>query len=136
MILESDDLSMSLNHFLFDWKLILSVQETISLGSFLGGKLVGIINFRRVPGSLYDEVLYLEVLASYQNQGVGKKLLAMVMLDAFEQQYDGFVKLKTKTDGTQNYYLALGGILYGFNNIRFETHTSKNLVKNILNLEV
>jgi GNAT superfamily N-acetyltransferase len=120
--------------FNFDWDRI--VQENLAgvlFGFFLDAEPVDLILFERRKASEFcNEVIDLEVRQDAQHQGIGAKLLAQVMVDAFVQpHFEGFVHLRTKTNGVENFYRHLGGEVYrGW--VLFDTDASNHVIKRYL----
>lgn len=125
-----DDLNAG---FLFDWNSIARVApKGILLGYYQLGELVGLVMFeRRGKGFLCNEVIDLEVKRHAQGHHVGAKLLAQVMFDSFEQRFDGYVHLKTKTNGVEKFYIHLGGE-YRYRSVLFDTNASMTVVRKYL----
>lgn len=108
----------------FDWTTLPDTDMVI--GKYLEGRLAGLIAFRHVPENLGNFVELLEVAQPFRHRQVAKKLLAMVMLDSFETPgFDGFVQLKPKHNGIQNFYISLGGFPHD-RSIIFDTNASLN----------
>lgn len=118
--------------FIFDWPELSSLG--IIIGAFRTETLVGLIVFERHPDKqyLFNEVFNVEVLEAYQNRGLGARLLALVMIDSENNNFEGYVQLKSKTNGVQDFYLQLGGVRNGGQRILFETEASANVIEKYL----
>ncbi|APE77575.1 hypothetical protein ARA02_09565 (plasmid) [Leuconostoc mesenteroides subsp. jonggajibkimchii] len=120
------------NGFIFDWTELSSLG--IIIGAFSANELVGLIVFERHPDKqyLFNEVFNVEVLESYQNKGLGARLLALVMIDSENNNFDGYVQLKSKTTSVQKFYLHLGAVRNGGQRMLFETEASVNVIAKYL----
>lgn len=122
--------------FIFDWPELSSLG--IVIGAFsankLANKLVGLIVFARHPDKqyLFNEVFNIEVLESYQHKGLGARLLALVMIDSENNNFEGYVQLKSKTNGVQDFYFHLGAGDNGGQRMLFETEASANVIEKYL----
>lgn len=118
--------------FIFDWTELSSIG--IVIGAFNADKLLGLIVFARHPDKqyLFNEVFNVEVINSYQSKGVGSRLLALIMIDSENHNFDGYVQLKSKTTDVQNFYLHLGAINNGGQRMLFETEASANVIDKYL----
>ena len=118
--------------FIFKW------TELSSLGIVIGAlsekTLVGLIVFKRHPDKqyLFNEVFNVEVLESYQHKGLGARLLALVMIDSENNDFDGYVQLKSKTTSVQDFYFHLGAAANGGQRMLFETEASVNVIEKYL----
>lgn len=118
----------------FNWRRMVETQ--IVVGVFENDQLVGLVAFKRDYKELYNEIRLLEVSNFARGKGYGAKLVAMVMWDSFNQSnFDGFVSLTTKTNGTEKFYAHLGAEIYG-KNVIFPSDASRNVVKKYLGSEV
>ncbi|MDR3240857.1 MAG: GNAT family N-acetyltransferase [Lactobacillaceae bacterium] len=115
--------------FIFDWEL--AVDANIVVGLLVDDEIVGIIAFQRITEHFYNLVALVEVREPKKGQGYGAKLLAMVMTDSFEQGFEGYIKLKTKTNGVQYFYSYLGATLFGQLTI-FNAKTSYKVINKYL----
>lgn len=124
------------NEFVFDWKHQIEVVGTKTIGYFNNGTVVGMVNFTRKKSSLFNEVNDLEGVDNFQGLGIGRLLLATVMLDSFGEGFEGFVALTTKTTGVQDFYLQVGGTFVASRRIVFSEDVSRELIRKHLNREV
>lgn len=123
-------------HFQFQWGNIMAPAQRLTYGYFRQKTLLGLITFERHTIDQFNKVYNLEVQPDWQRQGIGATLLAQVMLDAFAHDFDGYVWLKTKTNGVEQFYLHLGAWRFQFDTMIFETAVSRQVVQQYLNLEV
>lgn len=65
----------------FDWKQTLYVHLVI--GYRIDDQLVGLIAFDRNTVEHYNDVILIETATKYRQIGLGAKLIAIVMIDAF-----------------------------------------------------
>lgn len=116
------------SQWVFRWE---NLEPTvIVLGLYINHQLVGLVSFIRQPG--FNMIVNLEVLAEQQGQGYGAKLLAIVMIDSFNQpDNEGYVSLTTKTTDVQHLYTHLGGEIH-YRKVTFHTWTSQRIIQKYL----
>lgn len=114
--------------FIFDWQTIVTREpDALFVLAKQHDRIVGLINFKRITNDSFNRVYDLEVTKSARGQHIGIKLLALVMQDSFEQGFDGYVNLITKTNGVEKFYQHLGGIRFG-QYINFNSITSSTII--------
>lgn len=120
--------------FQFNWHQTQSNNpNSILYGYFYNDKLVGLIDFEPYFDSYYNYVYDLEVVKSYRGKHIGTQLLAQVMIDSFQRpDFDGFVALDSKTDGTEKYYQHLNGFFTGLQRVIFDSTTSQKIIGDYL----
>lgn len=128
----SDINQMDVGAFIFDWRVISQMPATITVGAYVGDTLAGLVTFERKGDGYYHNFVYdLEIVEAYQGQRLAGELLALVMIDSFNQGYDGYVNLTTKTNGVERFYDALGALRFG-NWVTFETAQSQDVINKYL----
>jgi len=120
----------------FDWS-ISSGAVSQKIGYFEQDELQGIVEFERVPSSMYN-FIYLIELAPW-NVGNKKKvhnvagtLLAFVAQDSLNAGFDGFIAMQSKTILEKHYIEKYGARSIGGGRLVFDTAASKKLIKQYL----
>lgn len=76
--------------FVFNWQTINNHPKRITIGAYAGNDLAGLITFERRGGGFdLNYVHNLETAPAYQGHGTAGKLLALVMIDSFNNGFDG-----------------------------------------------
>ncbi len=110
----------------FDWTDLFNVGDLI-IGLTVNNQLVGLIAFSRNYCDEFNHIDLLEVAKKFQKKGIGSILISAVMLDSFEQGFDGFVNLTSKTNGVEQFYVKLGAQMLKQNMI-FDTQASQIVI--------
>lgn len=117
--------------FTFDWKAEIGIhKDQHFLAMENKSKIIGLVEF--VPLSenyRLDYIYLLEVCGAYRRQGIGRELVKGVVWDSFLRSFDGVVGLESKTNGVQDFYLALGGQWTNNRRILIDESAAKELLK-------
>lgn len=127
-----DVTAIDVSAFTFDWETVVNHSDRITIGAFTGEVLVGLITFKRRGDEFMSNFVFdVEVLEEHRGQGIAATLLALVMIDAFNQEFDGYTELKTKINGVEKFYDHLGGWRRG-QRVIFDTEASTNVINKYL----
>lgn len=119
--------------FVFNWRTISNHPQRITIGAYVANDLAGLITFeRRGDGFDLNYVHNLETAPSYQGHGTAGKLLALVMIDSFNNGFDGYVQLVTKLNGVETLYDHLGAKPISRQQLYFDTKTSQRVINKYL----
>jgi hypothetical protein len=120
----------------FDWSVSAgaSVQK---IGYLVGDKLQGLVQFERVPRSLYNYIYLIE--AAPWNRGRGKEiedvvgvLFATVAQDSFDAGFEGFIVFQSKTVLRKHYVEKYGAKVLFNDQLFFDTLASTKLINEYL----
>jgi GNAT superfamily N-acetyltransferase len=120
--------------FEFDWS-ARSNDQTQTVARVEDGQIAGLIEFERVPNSLFDFLHLIEVKAEYRGTDVAGKLLAYVARDAFDQGFEGFVVLEPKTLLYEYYIEKYGAKPLPGRRLHFDAEASRALIERYLSDE-
>jgi len=127
---------MRLSNWKFDWS-ISSGAISQKIGYFENNELQGLVEFERVPSSLFN-FIYLIELAPWN---VGKRkvvdnvagtLLAFVAQDSLNAGFNGFVALHSKTILEKHYIDKYGARSIGGGRLVFDEQASRKLIARYL----
>ena len=121
---------------LVDWSMA-SGASSQKIGYFADDKLQGLVEFERVPRSLYNFIYLIEVAPwnrgkEKQIKDVAGVLLAYVAKDSMESGFDGFVTFISKTILVDHYIDRYGARILHDNQLVFDTTASQKLIDRYL----
>ncbi|MDR0591820.1 MAG: hypothetical protein LBG60_00895 [Bifidobacteriaceae bacterium] len=120
----------------FDWSLSVgaSVQK---VGYLVGDQLQGLVQFERVPESLFNFIYLIEAAPWNRGRrkavdGVVGVLFATVAQDSLDAGFDGFVAFKSKTVLKDHYVKKYGAKVLFDDQLFFDTAASLKLIADYL----
>jgi GNAT superfamily N-acetyltransferase len=120
--------------FEFDWT-ARSNDQTQTVARIEDDQIAGLIEFERIPRSLFDFLHLIEVKPEYRGTDVAGKLLAYVARDSFDQGFEGFVVLEPKTLLYEYYIEKYGAKPLPGRRLHFDTEASQALIERYLSDE-
>jgi GNAT superfamily N-acetyltransferase len=120
--------------FEFDWT-ARSNEQTVTVARVEDAKIIGLIEYERLPHDLFDFLHLIEVAPEHRGTEVAGKLLAYVGRDAFTQGFEGFVVLEPKTLLYQYYIEKYGAKPLPGRRLHFDTQASQALIERYLSDE-
>jgi hypothetical protein len=120
----------------FDWSVSAGASAR-NIGYLLGDKLQGLVQFERVPRSLFNFIYLIE--AAPWNRGKTKAihdvvgvLFATVAQDSLDAGFEGFVVFRSKTVLRQHYIQKYGAKILFDDQLVFDTEASRKLIAEYL----
>jgi hypothetical protein len=131
---------MSRDGWLFDWS-ISSSAISLKVAYQSGDTVQGLIEFERVPSSMYDFVYLIETAPWNQGkdrflEDVAGTLFAYVAKDSLSAGFEGFVVFDSKTVLVDHYVNKYGAKVVAGNRMVFDTAASIRLIREYLGVEI